>query len=506
MPSATAKPRQALKARFVRGMIPTDTGFIDLIDAQLNQADDGVIKPPNESLILVRQTASQPVVRFFEDPNHTESTWQLYLAAEDNPGLALANNDGLALFLIDQATGHVGVSTPSPAARLTVHSEEGISADGVDPQSNLLYQGIVAIKAPSPQLDFIDTDGPIDWAIHEENGHLSFINSSSESRVLHLDGNTGHVGIGTEQPTQKLHVNGIAAIKTLLVDALWISGKPLAVGGPLGSEATELANGNVGIGEREPAARFVVSSKLEPEQTPKDPRSRLAYGGQLTIKAPTPQLDFIVVNPGYNQNGWAINLLGGDLSFVRPFWDSKDLFLSARGNVGMGTNIPTSKLHVSGKARFQYITFDGKWRLGSWKKEDYWLRVLDPRLANYDGSSKDYFGGFAAKSLWSSQGFAQGSDLRLKVQGSIRAIREGLSRVLPLRPIEFRYKSNPGRKNPLFGFLAQDVEAPCPEAVVQGPDGMKGLDQGCLVALLVLSVKEQQARIDSLRAQLASRP
>jgi len=90
MPSPTTKSRQALKARFVRGAIPTETDFSDLIGAGLNQAEDGVYKLPNEPLSLVRQQADQAVLRFYEDPAAAGSAWQITLTDQGAAGFAIA--------------------------------------------------------------------------------------------------------------------------------------------------------------------------------------------------------------------------------------------------------------------------------------------------------------------------------------------------------------------------------------------------------------------------------
>ena len=124
MPNPTTKTRQAIKNRFVRNAIPTQADFADLIDASLNQADDGLLKLPNEPLGLVRQQPDKPVLRFYDSPDATESAWQIYLSADNKAGFALVNTnkDGATstrLFL-DAATGNVGIGTTQADARLTV--------------------------------------------------------------------------------------------------------------------------------------------------------------------------------------------------------------------------------------------------------------------------------------------------------------------------------------------------------------------------------------------------
>jgi hypothetical protein len=121
MPQPTSKSRQELRSRFVRNAIPTETDFADLIAASLNQADDGVLKLPDQPLGLVRQKPDQPVLRFFADPAAEGSAWQLQLGAGDKPGFGLAAADGKLALFVDGATGNVGIGTTTPGFKLDVN-------------------------------------------------------------------------------------------------------------------------------------------------------------------------------------------------------------------------------------------------------------------------------------------------------------------------------------------------------------------------------------------------
>jgi hypothetical protein len=465
MPSPTTKTRQALKARFVRGAMPTEADFSDLIDACLCKTDDGVIKLPNEPLSLVRQQPDQPLLRFFEDPAAAGSAWQIHLSAEGKPGFAVANQEGKPTLFLDKATGHVGIGTTTPGARLTVENNTNGVERSKDPQSSLTYGGLLAIKSPQPQLDFIDVNGAIDWAIHVNEGHLYFIRSPWEISDFHLDGNTGNVGIGTAEPKQKLHVKGTAAIDTLKVNELFIADKKFVSDGLLGGKITTLENGNVGIGEPSPASRLVVCSAKTDQnwdfKDKKDPVSRLTMPGDLAIKGGFPQIDFIdtSTNPELDGADWAIQVNMGRMWFVRSPWNVEDFHLHSSGKVGIGTYEPQYKLHVAGAAR-----------------ADSWTTS---------------------------------SDLRLKQQDSIRPLSQSLSRVANLRPVEYRFIADEGRPLPLLGFIAQEVEDICPEVVDSGSDGMKSINTTCLIALLAQAIKElaeaneaQQAQLNRLEAQI----
>jgi hypothetical protein len=202
MPKPTTKSRQDLRARFVRNAIPTEEDFADLIAASLNQADDSVLKLPDQPLSLVRQTPDQPVLRFYEDPKGELAAWQwqVQLSAGNKAGFGLVKGDGKLSLFLDGVTGNVGIGTANPDRQLTIANVPA----GQDRASHLTSQGTVAIKGICPQLDFIDIDHK-DWSIYVDAGRLHFIREPWEASDLVLDG-TGRVGIGTANPIGKLHI------------------------------------------------------------------------------------------------------------------------------------------------------------------------------------------------------------------------------------------------------------------------------------------------------------
>ena len=113
-----------------------------------------------------------------------------------------------------------------------------------------------------------------------------------------------------------------------------------------------------------------------------------------------------------------------------------------------------------------------------------------------------YTGGNAFKSgggPWSAI-----SDARIKtVEG---AYMSGLAAVLALRPVEYRYKSDPSKLH--VGLVAQDVEDVMPEMVTKGDGEIDGekvtdlrtLDTTALIFALVNAVRELTAEIDALKA------
>jgi hypothetical protein len=132
-----------------------------------------------------------------------------------------------------------------------------------------------------------------------------------------------------------------------------------------------------------------------------------------------------------------------------------DLFVSASGNVGVGTNAPAFTLHVNGSA--------GK------------------------------IGG----GLWSVA-----SDARLK--RDVKPLAGALDRLLALRGVTFEYidpaaiNELPGRQ---IGFIAQEVERVFPDWVTKAPDGYLRVGEHGTTALTVEALRELRSRNEQLAAQ-----
>lgn len=97
------------------------------------------------------------------------------------------------------------------------------------------------------------------------------------------------------------------------------------------------------------------------------------------------------------------------------------------------------------------------------------------------------------------------SDERLKED--VRSLPYGLSQLLGLRPVSYRYKNFPSQ--PRIGFIAQEVQAILPEVVYLSPEDREsvapsyyGINYGELVPLLVRSIQQQQEAITSLSARV----
>ena len=152
----------------------------------------------------------------------------------------------------------------------------------------------------------------------------------------------------------------------------------------------------------------------------------------------------------------------------------------------------------SGVVRINVLQLGAKWRLsgvGDHEANDDWLRLKN-------AGNTAYSGGFAAGKMWTVQGQYHQSDLRSKTD--ITTLASPLACIARLRGVRYRWKDGPADAAPVVGLIAQEVEAVLPEAVTEGPDGLKGVNYAVLVAPLIEAVKQQQAQIAALAAQLAA--
>ena len=97
-----------------------------------------------------------------------------------------------------------------------------------------------------------------------------------------------------------------------------------------------------------------------------------------------------------------------------------------------------------------------------------------------------------------------GSDLTLKKD--VKQIKSGLSRILALRPVTWRWKVAKLGDREEHGFIAQEVEEVLPQLVSLGTweDGTerKFLSTKEMIPYLVAAVQEQQKQISELRKRL----
>ena len=193
----TTKNRKQLKAYFVKNAIPTEGNFSDLVDAQLNQAEDGVFKLPGEPLSVVAAPGEQRrALRFYSSYPAANPDWQISLApAQDpgnpasvRPGFGVSDGAGRTRLYIDPATGNLGVGTNNPTDRLTVSDGDlRIEGEGYQRLKILAFNAGIELVARNPggtpHIDF--TQGLLD------NPDYGLRLIATDNKILHVQSGLG---------------------------------------------------------------------------------------------------------------------------------------------------------------------------------------------------------------------------------------------------------------------------------------------------------------------------
>lgn len=118
------KNRAVLKNYFLKGNVPKENHFQDLVDSGLNQEDDGIWKEQDEALKIKAEGQSKEMMQFFENIEDLRATWTVSLRAKDgNEGLNFAEDES-RLFL--ETGGNVGIGTTQPRNKLEVEGFIGM--------------------------------------------------------------------------------------------------------------------------------------------------------------------------------------------------------------------------------------------------------------------------------------------------------------------------------------------------------------------------------------------
>ncbi|ALR31189.1 hypothetical protein ATE47_11950 [Chryseobacterium sp. IHB B 17019] len=218
-------------------------------------------------------------------------------------------------------------------------------------------------------------------------------------------------------------------------------------------------NGNVGINTASPTTTLeVVTSNVNTG----------SLGIRFAGNNPTPAVGqniLVGFNPNTIAGGYAHWAIGSQFFDGTALGDADFIFKSSNGgtyvdrmiiknggNVGMGTNTPTQKLHVIGN-------------------------IL-------------------------ASGTITPSDIRIKKD--ITDNTYGLKEVLNLRTINYKYKDEELSKDKKIGFIAQEIKAAMPELVTTADDNMKtlGVNYAEMTVILTKAIQEQQIQINTLKKEI----
>jgi Chaperone of endosialidase len=470
-----------------------------------------------------------------------QHSWRDNGGANERMALTTAANGGLAVMGTGASTfaGNLGIGTTAPAARLHVaggtaqlDGNQRLVFTDTDTSNNLKVQlwagyglginGGTLFYAANGRHSWRDNAGANErMALSTAaNGGLAVMGTGASAFA-------GSLGVGTTSPTAKLEVAGGGGTSIdLLVNGrlrsnnndggLWVASDRLVGGfdtnkiGFWSANAWRFAvlnNGYVGIGTTTPSAMLTVNGDLTFAAAPTTIR---ADGGRLHITG-----------------GEILYLLNKSGVVVGREWGGNGN-VTVEGNVGIGTAIndtSNQRLCVSGTTWLRGDTFITGRFVMQINDTTWWgigpRESLGVQWAAYYGT-----------------GGPDTSDVRLKAD--LRPITHAVRMVRMLQGVRYRWgdsglkyftqgidhnlSAGPNatedqsdrireseRRKALealagdrLGLVAQDVETVIPELVHEDGDGYKHIRYQHLTALLVEAIKEQDATVRALSAQVAA--
>lgn len=391
------KDRVQLKTYFKSNATPTEQNFKDLIDANLNQKEDGILKIPSGPIGIQSVGATEEVLHFYKNFTDKNPSWMLSQRADSSTGFSLSTGEGVNKLFIDAETGKMGIGgITAPNGGLHIYENTGSEPTALsgslilehgDPggQSSIVFKSKVNAGSDMAYICFQDN-------VAGGSGESTLLTIGSrndpDDHLALMPG--GHVGIGTTRPTGRLHIfvdksspatsttgslvleHGNAGGQSSIVfkskvnegsDYGYISYQDDAVFGGSGERSiltigtqndaddhiAIMPSGNLGIGRTQPVTKVdVVAGSIigtgdatQNEHAVENRGTKVRFGALVNEYV---GMDVIVKEGTANCGNSA------DLLFVT--WEcntsvSREVMrINGKGNVGIGTDKPTGRLHI----------------------------------------------------------------------------------------------------------------------------------------------------------------
>ena len=298
------------------------------------------IEGATNSEVLKIEADSNPFIRWVETGTDVGFLQFLgdhaYLSNMSNGSFFFRTNNTTRMTL--SSAGNLGIGTTSPSTKLHVYNGEATIASSTDGVKLSYSNG--------------NSSGVIDTAFSDKA--LEFRTNGTSKMFI---ANAGNIGIGTNNPTQKLDVNGAIITQDYRSASTFYltSGDDWRFRSDTGSERMRITSGgNVGIGINSPVAKLHVYQNNSDDDTTAGVTIEQDGTGDAA-------LSFLLTSV----RRWRLGIDNNDgdkfkISDATNLASSNRFTIDTSGNVGIGASSPLSKLHIDSSEAAMHFTRSGQ--------------------------------------------------------------------------------------------------------------------------------------------------
>ena len=441
--------------------------------------------------------------------------------------------------------GNVGIGTTTPDVKLEVESTASGSGIRIkNTNSGYASLDIESNRGTGANLGGLrykktgqaNSQAEINYVAGTRFDFLSGTGTSAPTQKLSIL-NNGDVGIGTNSPSELLHLRSTGPARLLIeadsdnvtetdnaqiilkqdggavvsrlgyktntndLELLNEYSSNIYLGTSNSIRATLHANGNFGIGNSTPQAKLHVSNGLLRTWSP-------SSGTSAIFESAVSNRNFVTLTAANEAELWFGNASTQTLGRIRyemannnmEFWTNatQKMVINSSGNVGIGETAPSSKLYIQGSTS---TTSSQLMRIRSTTS----FSTTPGRIIEFIRSNNT-IRGYISMNQYGVQ-YNTSSDYRLKE--NITPINDALDRLKKLKPNRFSWKEGPSDYK-VDGFIAHEVAEVIPEAVSGEKDAVdennkpsyQGIDQAKIVPLLTAALQEAVTKIEQLETRI----
>ncbi|MBI2069827.1 MAG: hypothetical protein HYT79_04420 [Elusimicrobia bacterium] len=294
---------------------------------------------------------------YIQNRNTLQASSTFYVASGTVDGALSVLGSGIAdtspVFQVMATTltvlrnGKMGIGTTSPDADLHVVGIASFTANTVSAPafifSNTGGGDIARFMGPGNiGIGVVNPGAKLE--IRQGGGNVLHVSTSADANALGLIvGVQNNVGVGTLSPQAKLHITGRTSVAPLIIST-----------GPAGSDEVMRVNsiGNVGIGTSGPVSRLDVHGTVQLRGSQTTTGLIVNAVGNVGVGLAPAVGVALDVNGLVQASSASFITVGGNPENIGLQVSSSAILAMSGGNVGVGTNLPASKLHVLGATRF----------------------------------------------------------------------------------------------------------------------------------------------------------